>query len=223
MANTVVGIFENESDAQQAQNYLLSNGYADGDVDIKIASYKDDRSGVSDNDDDFFERIGNFFKELFGGNEEESRLYAEAGKRGTIVTVHALSSEEAESAASILDRFGAQHVKENNAQYTTGQSPDANKTESQPWSYENQEDNKTFQTGAIPLKSRVFEREIQENFRLRQQVATGRTPVDDSTPDFPTSTVDEFAQPVRDRASDPEVDVEDLTGKERVRRTGLDL
>ncbi|WP_439554948.1 YsnF/AvaK domain-containing protein [Dyadobacter sp.] len=111
MAKTVVGIFEYESDAQEAQNYLLANGFADGDVDIKTASYTSDSSTATVNEDhDVMDRVGNFFRDLFDGDEEETRRYSEAGRRGTIVTVHAVDAAEAEAAAAILDQYGAVDV-----------------------------------------------------------------------------------------------------------------
>ncbi|MCF2488590.1 YsnF/AvaK domain-containing protein [Dyadobacter sp. CY347] len=114
MANTVVGIFEYESDAQEAQNYLLANGFAGGDVDIKTASYKSDQetSTINDDNDDVMDRIGNFFKDLFDGDEDETKRYTEAGRRGTIVTVHAADADEAEKAAAILDQYGAVDVND---------------------------------------------------------------------------------------------------------------
>jgi len=97
MSKTVVGIFEYESDAQNAQNYLLANGFGDGDVDIKTASYKPE---VNDTEEGLLDKIGHFFRELFNGdNDDETERYIEAGKRGTIVTVHALSADEAVAAA----------------------------------------------------------------------------------------------------------------------------
>ncbi|TLV01512.1 YsnF/AvaK domain-containing protein [Dyadobacter luticola] len=109
MANTVVGIFERESDAQEAQNFLLANGFADGDVDIKTATYKSD-SEVVEEEHDLGDRIGNFFSNLFDGDEDDTKRYSEAGKRNTIVTVHAVDREEAHTAARILDQFGALDV-----------------------------------------------------------------------------------------------------------------
>jgi hypothetical protein len=59
MSSTVIGIFEQESQAQQAKKYLLSNGYDASQVDISArpADYKVD-NGLEDNSD----RIGNFSK-----------------------------------------------------------------------------------------------------------------------------------------------------------------
>jgi len=149
MANTVVGIFEYEADGQNAQNFLLANGFADGNVDIKIATYRTeaDQSEANQDDEDIFERIGHFFRDLFDGDEEETTRYAEAGRRGTIVTVHAATPEEAYQAAGILDEYGAVDVRANQALSVDSQEVDNNV-------------NRT--------KSRIVGRPIQEGFRLRQ-------------------------------------------------------
>jgi hypothetical protein len=149
MANTVVGIFEYEADGQNAQNYLLANGFADGNVDIKIATYKTeaDASEAHHEDEDIFERIGHFFRDLFDGDEEETTRYAEAGRRGTIVTVHAATVEEAHQAAAILDEYGAVDVRGNDALRV---------------------DTEELRNEAVRTKSRIVGRPIQESFRLRQ-------------------------------------------------------
>lgn len=149
MGNTVVGIFEYEANGQNAQNYLLANGFADGNVDIKIATYKTeaDQSETHADDEDIFERIGHFFSHLFDGDEEETSRYAEAGRRGTIVTVHAATPEEAYQAAAILDEYGAVDVRGN----------DTLKVDTQELEHQ-----------VVRTKSRIIERPIQEGFRLRQ-------------------------------------------------------
>ncbi|NIJ52118.1 YsnF/AvaK domain-containing protein [Dyadobacter arcticus] len=328
MSNTVVGIFEYESDAQEAQNYLLANGFADGDVDIKTASYKSetDTAPVKDDNDDVMDRIGNFFKDLFDGDEEETKRYSEAGKRGTIVTVHAATAAEAEAAAAILDEYGAVDVNESAANYSSNQGYSGTVTGSSVDSYvENTSDtyeDKTLdnygektldtyedktsdtygdkslgtyedknletvtdrsfvsddsdddsrslpvieeelqvgkqevETGGVRLRSRIIERPVQESIRLRQeQVTVNRTPVDRaaSDSDFATfkegtiemkeyaevpvvskeariieevslnKTVDERDEIINETVRNTEVEVEDLTDEERVRRTGLDL
>lgn len=131
MANTVIGIFESESKAQEAQNYLLANGFAAGDVDISTSSYSPDTtaSSVNKDDDDFGDRIGNFFKDLFDGDGDETRRYSEAGKRGTIVTVHAIDADEAETAAAILDQYGAVDIDESAAGYDSTQGYTGTATE----------------------------------------------------------------------------------------------
>ncbi|GGC13994.1 MULTISPECIES: YsnF/AvaK domain-containing protein [Dyadobacter] len=119
MANTVVGIFEKAIDAQQARSYLLANGFSSSEVDITTSSYDSDTivPAVKKDNEDFGDRIGNFFKDLFDGDEDETRRYSEAARRGTIVTVHTASAEGAETAANILDQYGAVNVNDTAVNY----------------------------------------------------------------------------------------------------------
>jgi uncharacterized protein (TIGR02271 family) len=269
MANTVVGIFENESDAQQAQNYLLANGFADGDVDIKTASYKSDTESAqfTDAQEDHSGRIGSFFKALFDDDEEETRRYTEAGRRGTIVTVHAVSKDEAEAAAAVLDQFGAIDLTENGVDYTPGTAYEQPLTDAEfvadnpPASLpvieeELQVGKREIETGGVRLRSRIIERPVQQSVRLRQeQVVVNRVPVDRaaSEADFDTfkegtiemqefaeipvvskearvveevnlsKTVEEHDEVIHDTVRHTEVDVEDTTDEEKLRKSGLDL
>jgi uncharacterized protein (TIGR02271 family) len=222
MSNTVIGIFENESDAQQAQNYLLANGFADGNVDIKTASYKSAAGETSDNDrdEDFGDRISNFFKDLFDGDEEETRRYSEAGKRGTIVTVHATSASEAENAAAILDQYGAVDVNESAAGFIpteTYSQPSANPytvsddtTSSIPVIQEElQVGKREIQTGGVRLRSRIVERPVQESIRLRQeQVTVDRTSVNRIASDSDFNTFKEGTIQVKEYEEVPVVSKE---------------
>lgn len=115
MSNTVVGIFEYTSEAQEAQKYLLANGFSDGQVDIKVSSTLSNTQ-VADHED-AGDKIGNFFKGLFGDDDEEVNRYSEAGRKGTIVTVHAKTADEAEVAARVLDNYGAVDVNETSGSY----------------------------------------------------------------------------------------------------------
>lgn len=292
MANTVVGIFEYESDAQEAQRYLLANGYADGDVDIKTASYKSE-TGEPAEDRDVSDRIGNFFRDLFDGDENETSRYTHAGRRGTIVTVHALDATEAMAAAEILDRFGAVDVNDEsftgfptgNQAYTapaTGSEPVLDTTRTSDSTIlpvtdrlsdetyvrgdesaslpvieeELQVSKREIETGGVRLRSRIIERPVQESIRLRQeQVTVTRTPVDriateseldtfaegtiemTERAEVPVvtkearvieevslnKTVEERDEIIRDTVRSTEVDVEDTTDEEKLRRSGLDL
>ncbi|QRR00213.1 YsnF/AvaK domain-containing protein [Dyadobacter sandarakinus] len=269
MSNTVVGIFEYESDAQKAQAYLLANGFSDADVDVKTASYQADASETltSNRDEDLGDRVGNFFKDLFDGDEDETRRYTEAGRRSTIVTVHAATVTEAQAAAAILDQYGAADVNEGDDTYSANQayttpvtdtslvSDDA--TTSLPVIEEELLVGKReVETGGVRLRSRIVERPVQESIRLRQErVTINRTPVDRvaSESDFDTfkegtievrehaevpvvskearviqevslsKTVEEHDEVINDTVRHTEVDVEDLTDEEKLRRSGLDL
>ncbi|MCE7066982.1 hypothetical protein [Dyadobacter sp. CY326] len=199
MSKTVVGIFEYESDGQNAQNYLLANGFADGNVDIKTASYKsepdasEDKSVVDEENEGIFDRIGHFFKDLFDGDEEESNRYSEAGRRGTIVTVHAATIEEAHAAAAILDEYGAVDVNAGAGSFGTSPSSvgaeSALVAEELTTSLPSVEEGLHLDRGAIGAsgvrsKSRIVERPVEEHIRLRQgKVHSTRFPEDRQAPE----------------------------------------
>jgi len=122
MTQTVIGIFENFSQAQDAKSHLLANGFTDREVDIirKKAGDSD-----TDNDEGLGDRISNFFKNLFS-NEDEAASHIAAGKRGNVVTVHAGSREQAEQASEILNSYGAIDVDDYNTRYADSVTGDRN-------------------------------------------------------------------------------------------------
>ena len=139
MALTVVGVFDNASEAQEAVEALVSDGFSRSSIDMSATqsgTYSDDNtistggsavpdrnrntSGtmaeeVVDDTKDVGSGIGNFFSSLFGGGDDADR-YSRVGDRSSIVTVHAQSEDEAERAADILDDNGAVDVNERDAQ-----------------------------------------------------------------------------------------------------------
>ena len=95
---TVIGIFDNVFDAQNAITHLKSSGFDSDNIDI--SGKDDDASG------DHEGGISSFFGNLFSDHDEASR-YTELAKRGSVVTVHTQSANEATRAAEILDQQGA--------------------------------------------------------------------------------------------------------------------
>jgi uncharacterized protein (TIGR02271 family) len=109
MNKTVVGIFDNPSDAPNAVQQLLIHGFTRAEIDVCI-----NKSGQSD------ERVTNFFTSLFGKGESEP--YSELARRsGAIITVHAGSENAARQAAEILDEAGAVDMDERASEYRTGE------------------------------------------------------------------------------------------------------
>src|SRR4051794_12169118 len=102
MTQTVIGIFDKLSQAQDARSYLLANGFSSENVDINAGSSSYDTSGSlkskssttdsdgrsTDDDDSIGSRISRFFKNLFT-DEHEAASHISAARRGTTVTVHA--------------------------------------------------------------------------------------------------------------------------------------
>jgi uncharacterized protein (TIGR02271 family) len=124
MSQTVIGIFENENEAQQAVQNLISQGFNREDVDVasSSASQSTSESSHSDNDDSFGSSISNFFGSLFGSDDDRTSSYSEVAKRGITVTVHARSESEAERAADVLDDNGAVDIDEKASQYRGNQA-----------------------------------------------------------------------------------------------------
>lgn len=165
MSKTVVGIFEYESDAQNAQNYLLANGFGDGDVDLKVAS---NPSGETETDEGLFEKIGHFFRELFLDDHDETERYVEASKRGTIVTVHATSADEALAAAHIMDEYGALDIKDGETDRQPGELFEDPIVNPPSVSSGDQVMPASVEARGPYLRSRIIDRPLQPEYRLRQ-------------------------------------------------------
>jgi len=108
---TVIGIFANSSEAQEAKQALISSGFELSQIDVNHNVDTDEDRITDGQQTETGSKIGNFFSRLFD-DEDESEKYTRAGGRGSIVTVHAISAEEAQDAADILDDCGAVDVNE---------------------------------------------------------------------------------------------------------------
>lgn len=95
---TVIGIFENPELADEASSYLLANDFESENIDIHTHA-----------DEPETDRIGNFFSHLFE-NEKEASHYASLGRTGSIVTIHAASTREAQEAVDVFNQYGAVEV-----------------------------------------------------------------------------------------------------------------
>ena len=147
MALTVVGIFDNASEAQQAVDKLVADGFGRSNIDLSAATGSNasySGGGIADThtntsgtrteefvDDakDTGDSIGSFFSSLFGGNDNhETTKYSTVASQSSVVTVHAQTEDEAERAADILDEAGAVDVDEKAAQYGVVGTTDATTT-----------------------------------------------------------------------------------------------
>ena len=99
---TVIGIFADLDLAEQASDYLLANEFEPENVDIHTQA-----SGEAETD-----RVGNFFGHLYE-DETEANHYASLGRNGTVVTVHAASTREAQEAVDVFNNHGAVDVNLN--------------------------------------------------------------------------------------------------------------
>ena len=199
MGQTVIGIFDNTGEAHAAVAELTRSGFSRNNIDVSARNTPDAgmTTGTSttyrDDDDDDSDSIGHFFRSLFGGDDDDTHEhYSEVARRGSIVTVHAQTVEEAERAADILDDHGAVNIDERASQYRSGAgygaatpgaaaaSTTATDTNASiPIIEESMQVGKReVETGGVRVRSRIVERPVEEHLRLREEhVWVERNPV----------------------------------------------
>lgn len=234
MANTVVGFFDKASDAKEAISKLKACGISDDRIDIASPGSASEGtvSGISsvDREEEHENGITRFFKNLFGSNDDDADRYSKVAKRSnSIVTVHARTHEEAESAADIMDDCGAVNVDERAAQYGIASSPRRddsaadhrrsdvsdrgrrdieNKNEATiPRIEENLEVGKrTVERGGVRVRSRIVERPVEEHVRLREEnIHVERKPVNRPVADAEANAFREREIELTERAEIPVV------------------
>lgn len=171
MKQTVIGIFNDASDAKDAVQQLLDNGFLRANVDISFQKSDQDQGSIR-----------NFFGSLF--ETDEANSYAEiAGRSGAIVTVHAESEEEAWRAGEILDQAGAVDMGERSGQTAYAASETPGYAASETLAAEPAREGATIpiieeqlnvgkkevETGRTRLRSRIIERPVAESLRLREE------------------------------------------------------
>ena len=126
MQHTLVAVFDNRTDAQNAMNELLSSGFTRTDVRLSNADPSGQTDSLSgradldtersaDGDTGITASIKNFFSDLFGSdNAEHVSRYEGAVTRGHhVLTLTADSLPEVERAADIVERYGPTDIDEN--------------------------------------------------------------------------------------------------------------
>jgi hypothetical protein len=178
MARTVIGIFDNEADAQEAVRQLQEEGISRDGIDLALPNTYEsantetnqtwnqnaDATHHKDSNQEekgFFGRIGTFFSSLFD-NEDDTRRYSQVGQNRSIVTVHANSVEQAEIAADVMDDCGAIDTDNlTNYDHATGTMSRGSSVV----------DGQTYASGTTRLsgagsRSRIFDRTLEPENRL---------------------------------------------------------
>lgn len=180
MAQTVIGLFENDSDAQKAVQRLQDIGIDRDMVDVSRGGTSSQTNASADRDDNE-NGITRFFKNLFGDNDDHADRYSRVGNSGTsIVTVHAKSGEQAQRASELLDDCGAIDVDEKDAEYSSresyvsGNRDAGNDTEERGTTIprikeELQVSKREVESGGVRLRSRIVEKPVEESIRLREE------------------------------------------------------
>lgn len=191
MAHTVIGLFRNSTEAYKAYNMLKERGFDHNNVDVSTnyGSYDDS------NERERPGKVGEFFKSLFGNDEEDASRYQQAVHNNALITVHARSRDEAEDAADILDECEAINVNEKESE-VTGRTSDTSYQEKEARTISSSNEDRTkeasipiieekvdvgkreVQRGGVRVRSRIIERPVAETLRLREEhVHVERNPV----------------------------------------------
>jgi hypothetical protein len=130
MRHTLVAVFDNRSDAQNALDELLASGFSRTDASLSSADPTGQTDSVTgDNElltgaheEGFGASIKHFFTSLFGSDSNEhAARYSDAVTRGHhVLTLTTDSEPEVERAADIIERFGPVDIDENHDQLASG-------------------------------------------------------------------------------------------------------
>ena len=175
MNKTVVAIFNSADEAQGAADQLSAKGFSRDHIDV----FSGRNSTVEEDDGE--SGISRFFKNLFGSDDDKRERYAKVAKRGYLVTVYADSEEEAERAAGLLDNYGAidvdedydRNISDRDEDYDSKERTDdieVNKNKTIPVIEEDiRVGKREVPTGGVRIRSRIVEKPVEENVRLREE------------------------------------------------------
>lgn len=119
MENTVIGVYDSYTQAQNARNELISAGFFPDDVALDPHSEQAEQIERTELQPQG-SAIGNFFRSLFGMEQhrEHGSIYAEAVRRGScVLAAHASSDEMRERATQIMNRYDPVDIEERSAQW----------------------------------------------------------------------------------------------------------
>ena len=198
MTHTVIGLFENRNQAQQAMQELIQHGFIQENIDLSNRSYSDSTdtaAGTASANTGIGDSISNFFNSLFGDDPATATTYTNAAQDAdAILTVQADSEKRAREAAEIFDNYGAIDVDGRYSQYN-----ESNYTEAQ--NYDNQQKyegtsnlkgdkaipiieeelkvgKREVERGGARIRSRIIEKPVEANVRLREEhIVVNRRPV----------------------------------------------
>jgi uncharacterized protein (TIGR02271 family) len=206
MSYTVVGLFNNRNQAETAIRELTQRGFVSENIDISSRAASGGASRNTATEEVVItDSVANFFNSLFNNDKKNAGKYANAAADAdSIVTVHVGDDERAREAAFVLDKNGAididgtattantqnrqnlvetdrgagnaqniaQNNNQNNADYQSGTTIPVIEEQLQI-------DKQVVETGGVRVRSRIVEKPIEENVRLRNQyVIVNRNRVD---------------------------------------------
>jgi uncharacterized protein (TIGR02271 family) len=251
MTHTVIGLFDNKTEARAAMEELIEQGFIRDNIDVSDRRYDDSVVNDTTTGTAAGDSISNFFSSLFGDDNTTAQNYTTlAQEADAILTVQVDSEERARAAAAILDRHGAIDVDERASQsrqnfaQNTGTTQNTATTEgamSIPVIEEElQVGKRAVERGGARIKSRIVEKPVEETLRLREEhIVVNRQPVNRAVTDADMANLKEGDIELTERAEEAVVSkqarvVEEVsvgkqvsereeTIRDTVRRTDVDV
>ena len=243
MVGTLVGVFDDHDDAEQARERLASAGF--GRDAIQITPERSSSGSSEAVPAGRSERAGGlrgFFASLFGSNDDETHgHYSEAVRRGSMVlTVNVQDESQIERATEILEDCGAIDVDERvehwKAAGYTGDDEQAKPLARDEIAADRQTlevmqeelkvGKRAVQRGAVRVHRRVTETPVEEQVTLNQEhTVVERRPVDRPATAADLAAFKEGEIEIRESSEEPVVSktarvVEEVSiGKEATQRT----
>ena len=198
MKQTVIGVYENEMKAREAVKMLEKEGFKKENIDLSPRVEGDVATRNT-------EHVDNFFSSMFE-DTNEARNYSEVATRGSVVTVHTTSMDKAERAAAILDENGAIDANEHARKYRKTDEVKGSDKAIPVIEEELEVGKKEVNTGGVRLRSRIVERPVEENLRLREEhVEVERNPVNRKATEADFKNFEEGTVEATERAEVPVV------------------
>jgi uncharacterized protein (TIGR02271 family) len=235
MENTVVGVYDSKSEAQSAMNELLASGFSRSDIQLnpEYSSAVASNAGMSDTSHTGH-GIGHFFRNLFGLDDAEksSDIYAEAVRRGSVVLVVNVDTDEQRNRAmDVMNRYNPIDIDERSTHWRSQGWSAYNASQPMLTEDEIQRDRSMYaaggaketaipvvqeelkvgkrevQRGGVRVHQRVRETPVQESVQLREEhVKVERRPVDQPANDADLAAFKEGSVEMREMAEEPVVE-----------------
>jgi uncharacterized protein (TIGR02271 family) len=246
MSKTIVGLFQDRTEAERVAQTLTQAGFDRGEIHVYDQT-SDTRTTRRDGGEE-----GSFWSWLFGADDDEdARFYSEGVQRGGTVVAVSTGDERADHARTIMERRGADVHEERTGSGMTGAASAARAGTTTRQSTGGEEvlpvveeelqvGKREVGRGGVRVVSRVSERPVETDVRLREErVNVERRPVSRPLSDADATAFTEDTIELTETAEEPVVakqarvveevvvskDVTERTEtvRDRVRRTDVQI
>lgn len=198
MTTSVVGFFENQSQAKAVSEELVAQGIPLGSIEFLASDSAASAADAEDSESEkgFFARLGDMLG--FTSDDENSASYREGVRRGGVLVVVKAADAQVDSVVTTLQRSGAVDISERaetwrkesatagktettvtKAQSTAARTQAASEVALPVIEEELRVGKRVVQRGGVRIYTTVSERPVEENVRLHEEhVRVERHPVD---------------------------------------------